>query len=90
MQKLALSKAIDFIPRTRIFSATFTKQDGSTRVMVARRGVQRAKGTGTYSHTRDTRRNNLSVRDMQAGAYRAIPLDRTSKLRIDGIDYEIV
>lgn len=89
-QQLAISKAIEFIPRNRIFSATFIKKDGSTRKMIARRGVQRAKGTGSYSHTKDTRRNNITVWDMQTGEYRAIPLDRTISMRIDGIDYQLV
>lgn len=88
--QLAISKAIDFIPKNRIFSATFIKKDGSTRHMVARLGVNRVKGTGTYSHTADTRRSNITVWDMAAGAYRAIPLDRTISMRIDGIDYQLV
>lgn len=90
MTNLAISKALDFIPKNRIFSAVFIKKDGSVRHMVARRGVQRASGTGTYSHTRDTRRNNITVWDMAEGAYRAIPLDRVIKLRINGTDYAIV
>jgi len=74
-----------------LFHAVFVKADGSTRHMIARTGVHKAKGTGSYSHTRDIRRNNITVYEM-AGAdsgYKAIPLDRLISLKVYGRTYTI-
>ena len=91
-QTIAISKAIAKIRsfNGQFFTVTFTKKDGSTRRMTARMGVRKAKGTGSYSHTKDTKRNNITVWDTAKAAYRAIPLDRVSNLRHGGVDYQIV
>jgi len=93
MKNLAISKAVPFIKSTngRFFSVQFTKKDGTTRKMTARTGVSKfVKGTGNYSHTRDTRRNTLTVWDAAKRDYRAVPLDRVQWIKIDGETYNIV
>jgi len=93
MQNLAIAKALPFLRNLngQLFGAEFIKKDGTTRRMVARMNVQKAKGTGSYSHTADTTRNNITVYEMrEGGRYRAIPLDRVIKLRAGGIEYQIV
>ena len=90
--QLAREKAITVIQSLhgRIFAATFTKKDGSQRKMVCRTGVKSAyKGTGSYSHTRDLTRANITVFDMQERQYRAIPLNRLHSLTCDGHSYEV-
>ena len=94
MENLAISKALPFLRsiKGRMFSATFTKKDGTIRRMTCRMSVSKGvKGTGNYSHTKDTRRNNVTVYEMAAGGrFRAIPLDRVISLRVDGTQYQIV
>ena len=93
LKTLAISKAIDFIRTTngRFFSVSFIKKDGSTRNMTARLGVSKGiKGTGTYSHTGDSRRNNMTVWDAAKRNFRAVPLDRIIWIKIDGQEYAVV
>lgn len=79
---------------SKIFSVTFIKKDGSIRDMVCRRGV--TKGVKGIGMSYDPAAYNLvTVYDMQAAAsgdngYRTIPLDRLKRLKMDGIDCEVI
>lgn len=92
MNVLANTKVLPILSSLngRLFGAEFIKKDGSVRRMVARMGVSKdVAGTG-YSHTRDTRRHNITVYEMrEGGRFRAIPLDRLLTLTIDGKVYEV-
>jgi len=91
MTAIAREKALSLLRgfRGKLFAATFIKKNGEIRNMVARMGVRRAKGTGTYSHTRDLTRSNVTVWDVQKGEYRAIPLDRVISIRNAGAEFTI-
>lgn len=93
MEILAISKVIKFIHDTngRFFSVSFIKKDGSARNMTARLGVRKGiKGTGTYSHTGDIHRNNMTVWDTAKRNFRTVPLDRIIWIKIDGQEYSVV
>jgi hypothetical protein len=91
MTTIAPEKALDLLRsfHGHIFAADFIKKDGTVRRMVARMGVRKAKGTGTYSHTACLTRANATVFDMALGEYRAIPLDRVLAIRHAGETYII-
>ena len=93
MKTIAISKAITKIRsfNGQFFSVRFTKKDGTIRYMTCRMGVSKGvNGRGTYSHTADTTRNNITVWDTAKFAFRAIPLDRVISLRHAGLTYQIV
>ena len=70
----------------KIFSANFTKADGSERVINCRVGVQRnLKGVGIKYDTRKA--HNLIVWDMNAEGYRTIKTDRLNWIRVQGAEY---
>ena len=70
----------------KIFSANFTKANGSERVINCRVGVQKnLKGVGIKYDTRKA--HNLIVWDMNAEGYRTIKTDRLNWIRIQGKEY---
>jgi len=70
----------------KIFSANFTKADGSERVINCRIGVQKnLKGVGIKYDTRKA--HNLIVWDMNAEGYRTIKTDRLNWIRVQGAEY---
>ena len=70
----------------KIFSATFTKANGSERVINCRVGVQKnLKGVGIKYDTRKA--HNLIVWDMNAEGYRTIKTDRLNWIRVQGAEY---
>lgn len=90
--QIAQTKALDLIRSFggTLFAATFVKKDGTVRNMVARMGVKKGvKGTGSYSHTKDLTRNNVTVFDFTKREFRAIPLDRVLVIRHAGQTYTI-
>lgn len=91
--QLSKEKTLMFIRSLngKMFSAEFVKKDGSVRRMVARMGVTKGvKGTGTYSHTKDITRANITVFDMGIREFRAIPINRLMTLKTGGAVYEVV
>ena len=67
----------------KIFSANFTKKDGTERTMVCRVGVSKhLKGKGLGYDAKAKR--NLIVFDMNKGGYRTIPVDRLNWIKIEG------
>ena len=70
----------------RIFSANFTKADGTLRTMNCRVGVQKnLKGVGMKYDTRKAR--NIIVWDMASNGYRTIKTDRLNWIQIQGNKY---
>jgi len=70
----------------KIFSANFTKANGSERVINCRIGVQKnLKGVGIKYDTRKA--HNLIVWDMNAEGYRTIKTDRLNWIRVQGAEY---
>lgn len=69
----------------KFFSITFTKADGSVRVMVARTGVKKGvKGTGTKKPLAD---NLIKVYDVIAKGFRTINLDRVRSFKCGDSKY---
>lgn len=72
----------------KIFSANFTKKDGTERTMVCRTGVSKdLKGKGLGYDAKAKR--NLIVFDMNKGDYRTISVDRLNWVKIKGERIEI-
>lgn len=86
MKKLIFTIIESLVSTGKIFSATFTKADGSERTMSCRVGVQKnLKGVGLKYDTRKA--HNLVVWDMNANGYRTIKTDRLKSIRIEGETY---
>ena len=81
MEKMSLN---DFRSKVgnRIFSAIFTKADGTERKIVARLGVTKHLKGGELAYDAAAR-NNLIVFDMVKKAYRTIPCDRLHSIKFD-------
>jgi hypothetical protein len=86
MEKMSLE---DFRSKvgSRIFSAIFTKADGTERKIVARLGVTKHLKGGELAYDAAAR-NNLIVFDMVKKAYRTIPFDRLHNIKFDGESYD--
>jgi hypothetical protein len=70
----------------KIFSANFTKADGTLRTMNCRVGVQKnLKGVGIKYDTRKA--HNIIVFDMTADGYRTIKTDRLNWIQVQGERY---
>jgi len=70
----------------KIFSANFTKADGTLRTMNCRVGVQKnLKGVGIKYDTRKA--HNIIVFDMNADGYRTIKTDRLNWIQVEGKRY---
>ena len=71
----------------RIFGATFTKADGSTRTGRFRFGV-RKNLVGTGLSYDPAQRGNLIVWDMNIGQYRTIKMSRLREVRVYGQSFD--
>lgn len=72
----------------RFFSALFVKSDKRYRHMLGRFGVTKGvKGTGRQW---DEASQALQVWDVQKAAYRAISTERLIKLKVDGVEYDVI
>ena len=86
MEKIIYDLIDSLVSSGKIFSANFTKADGSERTMSCRVGVQKdLKGKGLQYDRRKAR--NLIVWDMNANGYRTIKTDRLNWIRIEGDTY---
>lgn len=77
------TKEIKDMAKGTIFSAEFTKKDGTTRKMLARLGVKKHLKGGTKPFNDDDY-NILTVYDLQKKGYRSINLNTLQKLKIRG------
>ena len=70
----------------QIFTAVFTKKDGSERVMNCRRGVKKHLTGGELKYDPDDH-GMMSVFDMQKKEYRMLNYKTTQEIRADGKRY---
>ncbi len=68
----------------KFVSVTFTKKDGSTRVLVGRLGVTKALKGGKSTLDPD---KFITIFDVQADGYRAINRETIQSVRIDGKEF---
>lgn len=67
----------------KFVSVTFTKKDGSTRVLVGRLGVTSHLKGGTSTLDAD---KFITIFDVQKKGYRAINRETIQSVRIDGVE----
>ena len=72
-----------------IFSATFTKKDGTNRIMSARLGKRYTPTTGKAAPYKPEQYNLLPAYDMRKKAFRMINLNTLTNLSINNIKYII-
>ena len=91
MEKINKDKAKEYIYNTngKIFSAVFTKKDGEKRKMLCRQGVHKYV-TGKGLKFKPEERSLIGVFDMQKKAYRFINIETLEKIKVAGIEYEIL
>lgn len=69
----------------RIFSAEFTKKDGTVRKIVCRCGVSKDLRGGELTYNPSTY-NNLIVWDLHKKSYRTIKFDNLRNIKYNGIE----
>lgn len=90
MLSINQDKALTLIRKTkgRVFTALFTKVDGTKRKMNCRVGVSKhVNGNGLAYNPAD--HNLITVFDMHAKDYRTLSLDRIIALQINGKFYVV-
>ena len=86
MNKLLFNIIDSLVSTGKIFSASFTKADGTQRTMSCRVGVQKnLKGVGLQYDRRKA--HNIVVWDMNANGYRTSKTDRLKWIQIEGERY---
>ena len=82
------SEVIDIVSDGKVFSAKFTKRDGTIRVMNCRRGVRKnVKGVGLAFNPQD--KGLLGVWDMHQSGHRFINLQTLQSIQAGGLVYEV-
>lgn len=91
MEKIKIEDAVKLIKQTNgeIFSVTFTKKDGTLRDMVCKLGVKKHLKGGEQAYD-PTEYDLLCVFDMQKVAYRSISFDTLSRVKVGGIEFEVI
>jgi hypothetical protein len=72
----------------KFFTVTFTKKDGTTRVMNARLGVKAYLKGGELPYDPEVK-GLIPVYDVKTGDYRMINVDTITKLKIGNNEYEV-
>ena len=72
----------------KFFTVTFTKKDGTTRVMNARLGVKVYLKGGELPYDSEAK-GLIPVYDVKTGDYRMINVDTITKLKIGNNEYEV-
>lgn len=86
MEKIIFDLINSRVSTGKIFSANFTKADGSERTMSCRVGVRKnLKGVGLKYDA--SKAHNIVVWDMNANDYRTIKTDRLNWIKIEGEKY---
>ena len=70
----------------KFFTVTFTKKDGSTRVLNGRLGVTKHLKGGKKTVTQE---NYLTVFDTQKKAYRTVNVDTVQSVKVNGNEYRV-
>jgi hypothetical protein len=73
----------------KFFTVTFTKKDGTTRVMNARLGVKAYLKGGDLPYDPDTK-GLIPVYDMKNNGYRMINVNTISNLKIGSNEYQVL
>lgn len=76
-------KIIKALIGNQFFTCTFTKKDGSERVLNGRLGVTKHLKGGEKSYNDDDF-NYLTVYDVQSKGYRTVNLDTIKSIKING------
>jgi hypothetical protein len=90
MKQIDTDKALNLIKKTngRVFTAIFTKKDGTSRKMNCRLGVQKdLTGQGLAYNPADY--DLITVFDMKAKGYRMLNLQTLTALQINGQFYVV-
>ncbi len=93
MERINKERAKELIEKSnnKIFSAEFTKKDGTHRLMNARLGVKKGLKENPKPQPYEPSKYNLiRVYDMQIKNYRMINLETLKKLSINKIRYKII
>jgi hypothetical protein len=91
MKQINKIAAKEYIYRTngKIFSAVFTKKGGEKRKMLCRRGVSKyVNGKGLRFLPEE--HSLIGVFDMSKRAYRFINMETLEKLKIQGVEYQVI
>jgi hypothetical protein len=72
----------------KFFTVTFTKKDGTTRVMNARLGVKAYLKGGELGYNPDEK-GLIPVYDVKTGGYRMVNVNTISKLKIGNNEYQV-
>ena len=78
----------EFVGKNKIFTATFIKKDGSTRVMNCQLGVKKHLKGGEQKFN-PIEKNLLTVFDMQKGEYRMINTATLLSAKVSGEEYKV-
>jgi len=91
MEKLSRYKVIEKIKnaQNKIFGAEFVKKNGERRTGAFRLGVKKYLKGGENKVVRPDN-SYITVFDMQKQEYRTLNLKTLLRLKIDGVEYEIV
>lgn len=91
MSKITQEHAVALIKQTNgeIFSVTFFKKDGSERDMVCKLGVTKHLKGGEQAYD-PSEYDLLCVFDMQKSGYRSIPLNTLRRVKVGGVDYQVI
>ena len=73
----------------QVFTVSFVKKNGEVRIMNCRLGVTKHLKGGTLGYS-PIEKLLLGVFDMQKKAYRMVGLTTMFKLKINGIEYEVI
>lgn len=90
-RKISKNEAAQLIKNTKgkFFTISFTKKDGTNRVINARLGVKIYLKGGTLPYNPDEK-GLIPVFDAKAKGYRMVNLNTVNKLIIDKTEYEVI
>lgn len=88
--KLLINKSEieEVIPKNKIFTVTFVKQDGTIRRLTGRKGVKKYLTDAGLRYEPESRRM-FTMFEMKSLGYRLIKLDNIQRMKINGVEYEI-
>ena len=75
--------------RGKFFGVTFTKANGSKRLMNCRIGVHKHANGGTLKYN-PSDRGNIIVYDMQVGGYRTIKVNKIQSIRFANRELKLI
>ena len=93
--KISKYRAYEFIngSKGRFFKVTFRKKDGTIRALHGRTGVKKALSTNPLTRGlkyRPDLKHLIVGYDLREQDYRAIPLDRVTRLKAERQDFAVI